>query len=101
MFSNTEYDFIGVHCGYTPAPGIILHIHTQCIQTKDTVTMEFIHVAHHQKHGGVYSIGLCTISTVMYSLILKPYPTPPFGGGGRGGGGREKAVVNHQAGLDK
>lgn len=37
----------------------------------------------------------------MYSLILKPYPTPPFGGGGRGGGGREKAVVNHQAGLDK
>lgn len=63
--------------------------------------MEFIHVAHHQKHGGVYSIGLCTISTVMYSLILKPYPTPPFGGGGRGGGGKEKAVVNHQAGLDK
>lgn len=43
--------------------------------------MEFIHVAHHQKHGGVYSIGLCTISTVMYSLILKPYPTPPLGEG--------------------
>lgn len=27
--SNTEYDFIGVHCGFTPAPGIILNPHTQ------------------------------------------------------------------------
>lgn len=61
--SNTEYGFIGVHCGFTPAPGIILNTHT------------LIH-GYHESHSS-----RIMFNTVTYTLILKLYPTPPSGEG--------------------